>query len=71
MNKQYKIEFKAEFDGFMKRKQTLEANTTIAYAFLWELCAKAMQNKIESNSNFESTIKGNPIKLLKVIKQHP
>jgi hypothetical protein len=70
-NKQYEIEFKTELNGFMKRKQNLEANTTKAYAFLWEQkYAKAMQNKIESNSNFESTIKGNPIKLLKMIKQH-
>jgi secreted Zn-dependent insulinase-like peptidase len=69
-NKQYEIKFKAEFDAFMKRKQNYEANTTKAYAFLWEQCAKAMQSKIESGSKFESEIKGNPIKLLKIIKQH-
>jgi hypothetical protein len=49
-NKQYEIEFKAEFDAYMKQKQTLEANTTKVYEFLWEQCAKAMQKKIESNS---------------------
>jgi hypothetical protein len=73
-NKQNEIEFKAEFDAFMKQKnkqkQTLETNTTKVYAFLWEQCAKAMQIKIESNSNYKGGIKGNPIELLKVIKQH-
>jgi hypothetical protein len=69
-NKQYEIEFKAEFDAYMKRKQTYESNVTKAYAFLWEQCGKAMQNKIESNSTFDSNIKGDPIELLKAIKQH-
>ena len=40
------MEFKAEYDGYMKRKQCLETNTTKAYALLWEQCAKGMQNKI-------------------------
>jgi hypothetical protein len=69
-NKQNEIKFKVEFDAFMKQKQNYETNTTKAYAFLWEQCAKAMQSKIESGSKFESDIKGNPIKLLKIIKQH-
>jgi hypothetical protein len=69
-DEQFKIEFKAEFDGYMKRKQSLETNITKAYAFLWEQCTKGMQTKIESNSDFNSTIKGDPIELLKVIKQY-
>jgi hypothetical protein len=69
-NEQLKIEFKAEFDGFMKRKQCLETNTTKAYALLWEQCAKGMQNKIESRTDYDTNIKGNPIELLKAIKQH-
>jgi hypothetical protein len=43
--------------------QFYEANTTKAYALLWEQCAKSMQGKIEANEKFESTIKGNPIEL--------
>lgn len=75
-NKQYEIEFKAEFDAFMKRKQSLETNKTKAYAFLWEQCSKAMQNKIEARSNYDKVdtdnimIKGHPIHLLKAIKEH-
>jgi hypothetical protein len=69
-NKQYEMEFKAEYDAFMKRKQFYEANTTKAYALLWEQCARSMQGKIEANEKFESTIKGNPIELLKLIQQN-
>lgn len=69
-NEQYKIEFKAEFDGFMKRKQSLETNTTKAYALLWEQCAKGMQHKVESRSEYDKLIKSNPIELLKAIKEH-
>ena len=69
-NDQNKMEFKAEYDGYMKRKQCLETNTTKAYVLLWEQCAKGMQNKIESRTEYETTIKGNPIELLKSIKEH-
>jgi Reverse transcriptase (RNA-dependent DNA polymerase) len=69
-NEQYKIEFKAEYDAYMKRKQFYEANTTKAYALLWEQCSKGMQGKIEANENFSSKIKGKPIELLKIIKQN-
>jgi len=69
-DRQFEIEFKAEFDAFTKRKQAMDLNITKAYAFLWDQCAKPLQNKIESRADFLSDIKGNPIKLLKAIKQH-
>ena len=66
-NEQFKIEFKAEYDGFMKRKQCLETNMTKAYALLWEQCAKGMQSKLKSRKDYDTVVKGNPIKLLSVI----
>jgi hypothetical protein len=51
-------------------KTDLQMKQKKAYAFLWEQCTKAMKNKIESNSKFESIIKNDPIELLKIIKQH-
>jgi hypothetical protein len=45
-------------------------NMSKAYAFLWEQCARAMQNEIEARTDYESSIKNNPIELLKAIKQH-
>jgi hypothetical protein len=53
----------------MKRKQYLETNTSKAYAFLWEQCSRGMQTKIESHTDFNESIKGDPIELLKTIKQ--
>ena len=41
-NRQFEIELKEEYGAFMKRKQNYEVNTTKAYAFLWEQCAKGM-----------------------------
>jgi hypothetical protein len=64
------MEFKEEFSAHMKWKQFYEANTTKAYALLWEQCSKGMQGKIEVNKNFESTIKSKPIELLKIIKHN-
>jgi Reverse transcriptase (RNA-dependent DNA polymerase) len=69
-DKQFEIEFKAEFDGYMKRRQSLEVNISKSYAFLWDQCAKGMQNKIEARYDYQQTIKGNPIELLKAVKQH-
>lgn len=68
-NRQFEIEFKADYDTYSKRVQTYENNKTKAYALLWERCAKAMKNKIEARSDYD-TIKNNPIKLLKAIKEH-
>jgi hypothetical protein len=67
---QNEMEFKADFDVYMKPKQFYEANTTKAYALLWEQCSQGIQGKIEANKNFKSTIKSKPIDLLKIIKQN-
>jgi len=68
-NRQYEIVFKAELDVYMKRKENYKLNLSKSYAFLWSHCAKSMQSKLEARKDY-STIKGNPIELLKAIKQH-
>ena len=55
-DRQLEIEFKADLDEFMKRRRMYEDNLFKAYALIWERCAKAMQNKIMSRTDFESTI---------------
>jgi hypothetical protein len=59
-----------DYDAYTKRKQCYEANTTKAYALIWEQCAKSMQGKIKATKDFESTIKGNPVELLKLIMKN-
>ena len=68
-NRQFEIEFKADYDIYSKRMQTYENNRTKAYALLWERCAKAMKNKVEARSDY-NIIKNDPILLLKAIKEH-
>lgn len=67
---QFEMEFKAEFDEWMKRKQEYEENLFKAYGFLWEHCNKAMQNRLSERTDFESSVYNDPIKLLKAIKEH-
>ena len=40
-----------------------------AYAFLFGLCTTDLQHRIETKAKYESKIKGNPIKLLEMIKE--
>jgi hypothetical protein len=53
-NKQFQIEFKAEFDSYMKKKQYLETNTSKANAILWEQCNRGMHTKIELHADFKT-----------------
>ena len=65
--KAYEIEYKA----FMERKTHYEDNKPKAEALLWAQCATVMKAKILARTEYESTIKGDPIKLIKAIKEHP
>lgn len=69
-NEQFRLEFKTLFDVYVKREQTYQMNLSKAYAFLWDQCSKAMQQKIESRQDYEKDIVNNPIKLLGAIKKH-
>ena len=68
-NKQAEMEFQSEHDAFVTRKKKYQENRGKAYAFLWSHCSKAMQQKIQSRSNYE-TIENNPIELLRAIHEH-
>jgi hypothetical protein len=63
------MEFKVEYDAFTKRKEALEMNLSKAYSFIWDQCAKLLQNKIKAKTDYVSLNKGTPINLLKAIKQ--
>jgi hypothetical protein len=69
-NKQFKMEFKADYDAYWMRVLALENDKTKAYALFWEWCTKGMKNKLESWVDFVDTLENNPIELLKAIKQH-
>merc|ERR1712020_493450 len=67
-NHQYELEYKAEYDDYMKRKHDYNDNYFKAYALLWERCNKAMKLRIQARKDYESEIYNKPIKLIKAIK---
>ena len=69
-NKQYELEYKARLEQAMKRIDQYNQNLHKAYAFLWEKCSRAMQNKIAGHEEYDTEIYNDPIKLLIAIKQH-
>eukprot|EP00978_Attheya_sp_CCMP212_P009120 scaffold21484_cov55-Attheya_sp.AAC.2 len=66
---QFGMEFRADYDQWCKRICMYEDNCTKSYALIWERCAKALQNKLQSRSDFDST-ENDPIELLKAVKEH-
>jgi len=69
-NVQFKMESTAELDEALKRNRMYNENLFKTYALIWERCAKAMQNKPPTWSDYEDEIYNNPIKLLNAIKEH-
>ena len=69
-NRQFELEYRAEYDEYMRRKREYTQNCFSAYALLWERCNKAMKAKIEARKDYESTIYNKPIKLIEAIKEH-
>ena len=64
-----KILYEAEVASYVKRRDLYNSNLGKAYAFIWGQCSKTMQNKIQSRKDYDN-IKGDPIALLKSIKEH-
>ena len=69
-NRQLKMEYKADLDESMQRKQIYEENLYKLYTLLWEKCAKNMQNKILVSTEYDSEMYNNPMKFLQEIKEH-
>ena len=69
-NDQYKIEYEAELQLHLKQKSHYCTNLGKAYALLFGQCTIGLQHRIEAKAKYESKIKGNPIKLLEMIKEN-
>ena len=69
-NKQFEIQFKAEYNEYHKRIRIYDNNKAAAYALIWERCARGMKDKIEARTEFQAKIYDNPIELLLAIKEH-
>ena len=68
--KQYEMDYSQDLKTHTDKVETYMNNRERVAGLLWNRCNKAMQSKIENRSEYESKIKGNPIEMLKAIKQH-
>ena len=55
---------------YIAREGKYMSNVGNAYTFLFGQCNKAMQSKLQARTDFEMTIRNNPIELLKAIEEH-
>ena len=69
-DRQFKLQFKANYREAQKLKMWYQDNQYKAYGLIWEVCVKAKKAKIEANKDFEDGIYNNPVELLKALKQH-
>jgi hypothetical protein len=60
--------YQAEIKQYLERERALEENMDKAYALIFgTYCSKAIQSWIEEHPDYESTIRDNPIELLKAV----
>ena len=67
---QFELDYKAEFDGYMKRKRTFEENCYKGYAKIWARFDKATKSRVESCKDYEKEVYNTSIKLIEAIKEH-
>ena len=67
---QYKITDEAELQLYLKQKSHYCMNLGKAYTFLFGHCTTSLQHRIDAKAEYESKIKGDPIKLLEMIKEN-
>ena len=69
-NRQFELQYNVEYKAYSHRVDIYDQNKSKAYSFLWGQCSKAMQHKVESRPQFVSTIKNDPVELIKAIKEY-
>ena len=64
----FDMRYEAEIKQFLDRQSGLEENLMKAYALIFvAYCSKAIQSWVEEHPDFETTIRDDPIELLKTI----
>eukprot|EP00977_Amphora_coffeiformis_P022548 scaffold11026_cov148-Amphora_coffeaeformis.AAC.1 len=59
----------ARLNQYVKTEERLVIEIAQVYALIWGRCTSALQHKVKAFPTFESTIKGQPVELLKAIEQ--
>ena len=68
--RQFETLCRAEVTTHVTCKDKCQANKGKAYALIYSQCNKAMQHKLQSRTDYESTVKGDPTKLLDATSEH-
>ena len=68
-DEEFKMEYKIDMEEHKKRIKVFEENFDKAFGLLWEQCSKTIKSRVESRTNFGSSIKGNPILLIQAIRE--
>ena len=64
----FDMRYQAEIKQFLDRQSGLEENLMKAYALIFgTYCRKAIQSRVEEHPDFETTMRDDPIELLKTI----
>ena len=69
-DKQFEKQYEIQYQEYNRRITQYKENKAKAEAMLWNQCTNTMKSKVQSRKDYESDIKGSPIKLLQAIKQH-
>ena len=69
-NNQYKIKYEAELQLCLKQKSHYHTSLGKAYTLVFGQSTTGLQHRIEAKAKYESKIKGNPTKLLEMIKEN-
>ena len=64
----FDMRYQAEIKQFLDQQSGLEENLMKAYALIFgTYCSKAIQSRVEEHPDFETTLRDDPIELLKTI----
>ena len=67
---QMELLYQAEIKSFVKRKNMYDTNRGKAFAFIYGQCNKVLQSKLQTCTDYDSEVKGNPIKLLNATEEY-
>jgi hypothetical protein len=61
--------FEVQVRVFVARQAMYTTNKRKAFALIYEQCNKTLQSKLKARANYDTEIKGNPIKMLQTIQE--
>jgi hypothetical protein len=60
----------AQVQVFVARQAMYTTNKRKAFALIYEQCHKTLQSKLKARANYDTEIRGDPIKMLQAIQEY-